>query len=171
MIHSNNELKEQTRLWDYRHGWFAAVAVGAILLVCLFLLSPRATQPDPGRKPPFENRERSWIGNASDDGDSWAIPAFVLRRSFDGDLWKEKYSYLGYPSVRLQMLDSLLQEHILTGKTRSQVVELLGEPVSGTKYLVQQKAYGDPAHGLLVIDYDPSDRVARIRLIVQSLEI
>jgi len=59
--------------------------------------------------------------NGSRAGSPDAIP-------FDKARWTDRELIGQEPYVRLQMIDSLLAERPLQGRSRAQVVELLGEP-------------------------------------------
>jgi hypothetical protein len=72
---------------------------------------------------------------------------------FDSKQWKSSPSEFSHSSVRLRMADDFLAHHFPFGKTRSAVVEILGEP-DDTAYF---KAYDMVYHlgqerGWLAID-------------------
>lgn len=47
---------------------------------------------------------------------------------FDAAAWQNNPATFSHDSMRLRMVDDLLASHPLVGRTRSQVVALLGEP-------------------------------------------
>ena len=57
----------------------------------------------------------------------WPVPGFEPM-PFDSEGWKAARSPCTLDSVRLRMADDLLEKHDLTGRSRADIVELLGEP-------------------------------------------
>ena len=61
------------------------------------------------------------------------------RLTFDACRWRDeegKCSAMRWSPIRLQMVQNLLRQDILRGKTRQQITALLGHPTSGSLYRI-----------------------------------
>lgn len=58
---------------------------------------------------------------------------YLQRRSFASSIWKDEETARKPPYPRLRMVDDLLSNEKLIGKTRQEVIVLLGEPMK-TEY-------------------------------------
>ncbi len=64
-----------------------------------------------------------WSYLLSSSSDERFVP-----RSFDSAQWKEAPARSPTPAIRIRMIDDLLSAHKLEGKSRAEIVSLLGEP-------------------------------------------
>jgi len=72
---------------------------------------------------------------------------------FDSQTWKNTPAESSFDSVRLRMVDSLLDLGILNGKSRSEIIELLGEPDDSRSFSDYDLVwYLGPERGFLSID-------------------
>jgi outer membrane protein assembly factor BamE (lipoprotein component of BamABCDE complex) len=53
---------------------------------------------------------------------------YVQPMPFDSAVWKASPVKLSYDSIRLRMVDDLMKNHTLEGMSRTEIVDLLGEP-------------------------------------------
>ena len=84
--------------------------------------------------------------------------------TFDSDQWKKADLST---RDRVEMVDGLLSQHALKGLSRSEVVELLGEPTKTDKwedwdmiYVLGPTEYMPIDHEWLVLELDETDRVS-----------
>ncbi len=105
-----------------------------------------------------------WLGGDS-VRDRWH------RESFDAAAWRSPQSRTNF--VRIRMVDDLLRHHFLMGKTRQEVVAVLGEPDSGGHFRDWDLVYWlGPARGFIQIDSEwlvirlnDSKRVSQLALV------
>jgi hypothetical protein len=102
------------------------------------------------------------------------IDDYPHRRSFDSQAWKASLAQ-SPPSdpIRLRMVNDLLQQHPLTGVSRSEVLELLGTPPATNYFSNWDLVYWlGPERGLLSIDsewlvirFDKTGKVAKFDVV------
>jgi hypothetical protein len=79
------------------------------------------------------------------------FPAHAPAQSFDSHTWRDESKVK--PGVRQGMADQLIADGILLGKTRAEVVELLGEPPPTTYFADWDLVYWlGPERGYISID-------------------
>lgn len=87
--------------------------------------------------------------------------------------WQDTALAYGPPYIRQQMLDDLLDEHRLAGRSRADVVRLLGEPLRTGYFRDWDLVYWlGPERGLMSVDsewlvlrLDQEDRVMEYRVV------
>jgi hypothetical protein len=96
---------------------------------------------------------------------------YLTRESFDAVAWRDREQIEN--AARIRMVDHLLDHHDLASKTRSEVVELLGEP-DRTEYfrdwdmvfwLGPERSFFSIDSEWLVLRLDPDSRVVEYRVV------
>jgi len=91
---------------------------------------------------------------------------------FDSAAWKQAQAESSLDSIRLRMVDDLLARHDLGGRSRADIVELLGEP-DETEYfrdyemvwwLGPERSYMSVDSEWLVVDLNESGVVVEARI-------
>lgn len=78
-----------------------------------------------------------WSRGGDFDPDGWQDPALIKR------------------GIRLRMADDLIARDLLRGKTRAEVIEMLGEPTESRSFDDWDMAYQlGPERGLIRLDYE-----------------
>ena len=94
----------------------------------------------------------------------FALKGTFTHEKFDSKTWKSWVESEEAPSLRWDMMNSLRKSHQLKGKTKQQVLQLLGEPNSQSKnqlsyYLGYSKSGVNTA--TLFIDFNDENVVVR----------
>jgi len=101
------------------------------------------------------------------------VDDYSHRRVFDSELWKASLAEESQDPIKLQMVDDLLRKHPLVGLSRSQVLDLLGEPLRTDKFSDWDLVYWlGPERALfsidsewLVIRFDSSQKVTDAKVV------
>ncbi len=97
----------------------------------------------------------------------FALKGNITHEKFDSEKWKNWKETEAEMSLRWDMMNSLRNQHELKGKTKSQIIELLGEPESKFEY---EFGYylGMAKHGIdignLTIKFDGEEKVTEIKV-------
>jgi len=91
----------------------------------------------------------------------------ITHKKFDSEKWKNWTETEKDLSLRWDMMNSLRNKHELTGKTKSEIIELLGEP--DLKFESEFGYYlGMAKHGIdignLTIKFDTNEKVSEIKV-------
>ena len=98
---------------------------------------------------------------------SFALKGNITHEKFDSEKWKNWTETEEEWSLRWDMMNSLRNKHELTGKNKSEIIELLGEPDSKAEsefgyYLGMAKHGIDTGH--LTIYFDQNKKISRIKV-------
>jgi len=75
--------------------------------------------------------------------------------AFDAERWRREPATLDHSSVRLRMVDDLLDQSILTGLARKEVIHLLGNPERTDYFSDWDLVYVlGPECGFISVDYE-----------------
>ena len=94
----------------------------------------------------------------------FALKGNITHEQFDSEKWKNWTETEKKMSVRWDMMNSLRKNHELKGKSKAEIIELLGNPDEGKSKLNFRYYLGMAKHGIdtgsLVIKFDQNDLVS-----------
>ncbi len=97
----------------------------------------------------------------------FALKGNITHEKFNSEKWKNWTETEEEWSLRWDMMNSLRNKHELTGKNKSEIIELLGEPDSKTEsefgYYLGMAKHGIDV-GNLTIKFDEKEKVSKIKV-------
>src|SRR5690606_22315515 len=97
----------------------------------------------------------------------FALKGNITHEKFDSDKWKNWTETETTMSLRWDMMNSLRNQHKLTGKTKTEIYDLLGEPNSKSEsefgYFLGMAKFGIST-GHLTIYFDKNNKVQNIKV-------
>ena len=94
----------------------------------------------------------------------FALKGNIIQENFDSKKWKNWTESETELSMRWDMMNSLRKNHELNGKTKSEIIELLGNPETQSnesfRYYLGMAKHGIDT-GSLVIEFDKNNTVSK----------